>query len=827
MTEAKARVGRTRKTRADLERQLKACKREIANARERLIEATKQQTATSEMLRIISDLPLQSVLDAVAEHAARLCDNTAEIYRLENNLIRLVASYGELPVHIQAREGFPVNRDRVIGRTICDQRSVHVHDLAAEDSEYPLGSSDAKRLGHRTTLGIPLLRERTLIGGILFRRWEVRPFSDNQITLLESFADQAAIAIENVRLFEAEKQRTLALAQANRDLAEREAKIRRLVDANIIGIFIWDFDGHIVEANDAFLRIVAYDREDLVAGLSWTDLTPPEWCDDTERAIQEVRTTGITQPREKEFFRKDGSRVPIFHGNAMLEESETQGVAFVLDLTERKKAEEALRASEERLRTLMQFSFEVYWETDAQHRFVQQEFSERLGDAILPGAGIGKTRWEAPYSEPDEEAWRNHRKALDTHLPFRDFELARPTLDGGKRFFSVSGLPVSDKMGRFIGYRGVARDITERKHIEEALRQREKELRDIVETIPAIAGMSRPDGSIAFTSRRWIEYTGLSAEETEGSRWQAAVHPDDLDTHLSKWRDSLATGERFESEVRLRAAHGEYRWFLVRALPLRDEMGNILRWYSISADVEDRKRAEAALRDSEEQWKAVFENNPTMYFMVDPTGAILSVNPFGAEKLGYSSDELIGRPLEILFHPADREHGRRNAAACLEFLGQTSSWELRKIRKDGKMLWVRETAKAMLIKNRPVVLIACEDITENKRAAEALRDTQTQLAHANRVATMGQLTASIAHEVNQPIFATISNAQAALHWLDAEPPNIEEVREALGCIVRDGHRAGAVVGRVRNLSKKRRLAASAWRSMPRSARSSRSPVAKL
>ncbi len=131
LTEAKARVGRTRKTRADLERQLKACKREIANARERLIEATKQQTATSEMLRIISDSPLQSVLDAAAEHAARLCDNTAEIYRLENNLIRLVASYGELPVHIQAREGFPVNRDRVIGRSICDRRSVHVHDLAA------------------------------------------------------------------------------------------------------------------------------------------------------------------------------------------------------------------------------------------------------------------------------------------------------------------------------------------------------------------------------------------------------------------------------------------------------------------------------------------------------------------------------------------------------------------------------------------------------------------------------------------------------------------------------------------------------------------------
>ena len=255
LTGAKARVGRARKTRADLEQQLKACRREIAHARERLVEATKQQTATSEMLRIISSSPIQSVLDAVAENAARLCDaNNAEIFRLENNLLRLAASYGEIPVVIHACQGVPVNRDTVTGRAACDRRTIHVHDLAAEEGEYPVGSSNAKREGHRTTLATPLLREGTPIGIILARRMEIRPFSDKQIALLETFADQAVIAIENVRLFEAEKQRTLALAHANRDLAEREAKIRRLVDANIIGIFIWDFDGRIIEANEAFLR---------------------------------------------------------------------------------------------------------------------------------------------------------------------------------------------------------------------------------------------------------------------------------------------------------------------------------------------------------------------------------------------------------------------------------------------------------------------------------------------------------------------------------------------------------------------------------------------
>jgi GAF domain len=170
LTGAKARVGRARKSRADLEQELKACKREAADARERLVEAMKQQAATSEVLRIISNSPsdIQSVLDVVAENAARLTDaNNAVIFRLEDNLLRLVASYGGIPVTSRAYEGLPPNRDTVIGRAARDRRTIHVHDLAAEDSEYPMGSMDAKREGHRTTLATPLLREDTPIGIIL------------------------------------------------------------------------------------------------------------------------------------------------------------------------------------------------------------------------------------------------------------------------------------------------------------------------------------------------------------------------------------------------------------------------------------------------------------------------------------------------------------------------------------------------------------------------------------------------------------------------------------------------------------------------------------
>ena len=155
--------------------------------------------------------------------------------------------------------------------------------------------------------------------------------------MLKVLASQAAISLENSRLY--------------RDVADREGKIRRLVDANIIGILIADREGRILEANDAFLRIVGYDREDLVSGrVRWTELSPPEWRERDILTQAELNSTGIVQPFEKEYFRKDGSRVPVLVGAAMFKEGGDKGLAFVLDLTERKRAEETLRASEAKFR---------------------------------------------------------------------------------------------------------------------------------------------------------------------------------------------------------------------------------------------------------------------------------------------------------------------------------------------------------------------------------------------------------------------------------------------------------------------------------------------
>src|SRR6516165_6691224 len=190
----------------------------------------------------------------------------------------------------------------------------------------------------RSILCLSLINQGKLIG-ILYLENNLAPrvFTPERVTLLKVLASQAAISLENARLY--------------LDLADREGKIRRLVDANIIGIFVSNLEGRILEANDAFLRIIGYDREDLVSGrVRRNELTPPEWRERDIRTLAELNSAGTVRPFEKEYFRKDGSRVPVLVGLTLFKEGSNEVVAFVLDLTERKRAEEALRESERSLR---------------------------------------------------------------------------------------------------------------------------------------------------------------------------------------------------------------------------------------------------------------------------------------------------------------------------------------------------------------------------------------------------------------------------------------------------------------------------------------------
>jgi PAS domain S-box-containing protein len=276
--------------------------------------------------KLIDTLMRNAIENAGAERGLLILSNGAQRIAAEATIIdeTIVVRLCDAPVAAATLS------ESVLHYALRVRESVILDDAA---SHAPFNADPYIRARQvRSILCLPLLNRSKLVGALyLENSLTSRAFAPARIAVLKLIASQAAISLENTRLY--------------RDLAEREAKIRRLIEANIIGIFFWEIEGRIVEANDAFLRMLGYDREDLATGrLHWMELTPPEWL---ERDLQHWRPmhkmTGTLQPFEKEYFRKDGSRVPVLIGVANFDESGNQGVAFVLDLSERKLAETKAR----------------------------------------------------------------------------------------------------------------------------------------------------------------------------------------------------------------------------------------------------------------------------------------------------------------------------------------------------------------------------------------------------------------------------------------------------------------------------------------------------
>ena len=434
--------------------------------------------------------------------------------------------------------------ESIVHYVVHTQESVIIDDASATN---PFPADSYIRQHHaRSILCLPLINQAKFIGVLyLENNLASHVFTPTRIAVLKLLASQAAISLENTRLY--------------RDLEERETKIRRLVDANIMGIFIWNLQGKILQTNEAFLHMLEYSREDLLSGLvHWRDLTPAEWQDRDERAVAELKATGAAQPFQKECFRKDGSRVPVLFGAAMFEGSGNEGVAFVLDLSEQKRAEEALRASEER-------------------------------------------------------------------------------------------------------------------------------------------------------------------------------------------------------------------------------------------------------------WSVLAENSSAGIALIAPNGRFIAANLALQEMLGYTESELQGRTVTDISHEEDRASTEARIADVYAGRRRVYRLEKRYLRKNGNVMWadvssVLVPASGSVSAFFSVIIV---DITKRKQAEEklhqkeiSLREAQTELAHVSRVTTMGELAASIAHEVNQPLAGILTNANASLRWLLRDSPNITEACEAIRRIIRDGSRAGDVITRIRALFKK-------------------------
>ena len=389
-----------------------------------------------------------------------------------------------------------------------------------------------------------------------------------------------------------------------------------------------------------------------------------------------------------------------------------------------------------------------------------------------------------------------------------DFGIVLP--DGStKRVHSV-GYPVFGSDGDVVEIIGTHMDVTEQQVAKEALheafdeiKKSEDRLRLVVDTIPSLVWRAGPDGVPDFLNQPALDYTGLTPDQTEQG-WPRAFHPDDRKAMLVKWGAIRESGMRGELEARLRRFDGEYRWFLFRAEPLRDESGNIVTWYGSSTDIEDRKRAEVALRESEQRFRDYAETASDWIWETGRDHRIARLsNHLNAS--GLDSSRVIGLARWEVASDVETESEKwQRHRALLDARLPFRDLVYCVASRAGHPVYVQTSGKPFFDANGEFLGYrgTGTDITATIRAdhaEKALRQAQAELAHVTRVTTLGELTVSIAHEVNQPLTAVVANAEACLRWLGREPPNLAAARRSAEWVINDGNRASEVIRRVRAL----------------------------
>jgi PAS domain S-box-containing protein len=479
-------------------------------------------------------------------------------------------------------------------------------------------------------------------------------------------------------------QRALREAQERAERKKAEEALRRsemyLAEAqrsSHTGSFGWDpVSGEIYWSGETY-RIFEYEPTTKPTFELMIDRTHPDDRRHLRQVIDRAAIDGREFTAEHRLAMADGSIKyvrTVAHRSTGENPERLVFLGAITDITERKRAEDTVREQANLLSLTHDAIFVrdmngiiTYWNpaAEALYGWTAEQAKGKPASELL------KSVFPVPFARIMAELLNSGRW---------EGELVHTKKDGTQVTVASRWSLQRDAQGAPSAALEINNDITERKRAEEALRRSEKELRDVIETIPAMAFSTMPDGSTEFINRRWLEYSGSSILGTSRFGWQLTVHPDDLDGHASKWRTSLASGEPFENEVRHRSVDGEYRWFLVRAVPLRDECGHLLKWYGTLTDIEDRKRAE------EER--------------------------------------------------------------------------------------------------------------------ERLHQLQADLARVSRVSMMGELAASLAHEIKQPIAAAIMNAEACRQWLGHDALDVTEAYRAASAMLANATRAADIIDRVRSLYKR-------------------------
>jgi len=331
------------------------------------------------------------------------------------------------------------------------------------------------------------------------------------------------------------------------------------------------------------------------------------------------------------------------------------------------------------------------------------------------------------------------------------------------------------------------------------------QLQATLNVIPAYTWYAAPSGGLIFVNKRTADYLGLPKDHPLrfgidiGAQWDAHIpllHPDDHEETRKVWSTCLRTGEAGETSFRVRNAQGGYRWFLSRAEPLRASDGTLLHWVGVNLDMD-------ALRQSEHNLRKIVETVPAFVWSADPDGEFTRINQRVLDYSGMQFDDFLHLGWEKFLHPDDFPEAAKAFYHAIQ-TGTSYQAVFRLRRADGEYRWYHGRAEPLRDEHGRIIQWygLSIDIDEGKKAEEELRSTQARLARASQIATVAELSASIAHEINQPLAAIVSNAQTCQTWLAGDTPNIERARIAVDRIVRDATAAADVVRRTRALFKR-------------------------
>ncbi|WP_416674402.1 PAS domain-containing sensor histidine kinase [Egbenema bharatensis] len=514
-------------------------------------------------------------------------------------------------------------------------------------------------------------------------------------------------------------------------LQESEMRFRALIEAIFEGIIVQE-NGQILDANPGFAVMFGYSLEDVI-GKSAVDFLTPESLE----LVLHHTAIHYESPYEVTGIKQDGTRIYLeVVGKQSLYQGRSVRVSALRDITERKQAEQALRESQKQVQRQLAEIETIYQSApiglnvlDTELRFVR--INQRLAEinGLPVEAHIGRSVREV-LPDLADTAEQLLRPILETGTPLLKVEITgeTPAQPGVQRVWLESFLPIKDG-DRIIGINTVCEEITERKQAEIALREKEQQLQQLSDSMPQMVWISNAQGETEYVNRQWLEYSGLTLEQScDAQKLAEFHHPDEVQTVFEQWAIARAAQQPFEIEARLRrAADGVYRWFLMRTVPVLDDQGQVLRWYGTSTDIHDRKQAEQALRHSEQQLQIalqaakagawIWELETQRLYWSEECYRVFGLEPGSVEP---SYEKAMSQ-----LHPDDREWVERETAEAIA-QGKNTNMEYRILRTDGTVRWVTEIGQMFFDEsNQPDRMAGIViDTTERKQIEAELRQRE-------------------------------------------------------------------------------------------------------